>query len=328
MLNFPARISGYFSLVLLIALLVLQNPTDGKADTAQYYYDELGRLTQVINNAAITNYTYDEVGNILSVTNGSLSDIPAVTTATPNTFLLGVRATVEFTGQNLFSAGVVTSLSGKVAIDGATVESSKITVSLTAISAGTDTIKITFRDNANTVYQFGITVVDSTVVLTPAYIVAPADSSTSTVISLNPPLAVPLTLGLKTGNAAVATVPAIITIPAGGSATLPINTKALGYSSVTSLNNIHYGYIISEPPVSGNGVTSRPISVTIQPAYPAVPPTVNTSPPISVTIEPVYPAIVTGMKTSSPISVTIEPPAPIIYPSVTVSPNISVQIAQ
>jgi len=52
--------------VLLIGLLCL--PAVPSADTAQYFYDELGRLVGVVGgsgNAAV--YVYDEVGNLLRI---------------------------------------------------------------------------------------------------------------------------------------------------------------------------------------------------------------------------------------------------------------------
>jgi YD repeat-containing protein len=39
------------------------------ADQAQYVYDDLGRLSQVIDGSGnVATYTYDAVGNLLSIT--------------------------------------------------------------------------------------------------------------------------------------------------------------------------------------------------------------------------------------------------------------------
>ena len=52
----------------LAAWLVLA-PTGAAADQAQYIYDDLGRLVQVIDGQGnVATYTYDAVGNLLSIT--------------------------------------------------------------------------------------------------------------------------------------------------------------------------------------------------------------------------------------------------------------------
>ena len=57
------------------------------ADQAQYIYDDLGRLSQVIDGQGnVTTYTYDAVGNLLSITRNSGGvGAPTITAFTPNT---------------------------------------------------------------------------------------------------------------------------------------------------------------------------------------------------------------------------------------------------
>ena len=53
--------------VLLIMLVGLCAPLS--ADLAQYIYDDLGRLVQVVDGQGnVATYTYDAVGNLLSIT--------------------------------------------------------------------------------------------------------------------------------------------------------------------------------------------------------------------------------------------------------------------
>jgi len=61
------------------------------ADQAQYIYDDLGRLSQVIDASGnVATYTYDAVGNLLSITrNTGGIGAPTITGMTPNT---GTRA--------------------------------------------------------------------------------------------------------------------------------------------------------------------------------------------------------------------------------------------
>jgi YD repeat-containing protein len=54
-------------LTILVALL-LTGPASVQADTAQYFYDELGRLVAVVDGQGnVAVYNYDEVGNLISI---------------------------------------------------------------------------------------------------------------------------------------------------------------------------------------------------------------------------------------------------------------------
>jgi YD repeat-containing protein len=62
-----------FSKVLMVVACVLMlcalAPTPAVADRAQYIYDDLGRLVQVIDGQGnVATYNYDAVGNLLSIT--------------------------------------------------------------------------------------------------------------------------------------------------------------------------------------------------------------------------------------------------------------------
>ena len=63
-----SRLSLTLSLALLVIGLLLQ-PVPTSADQASYIYDDLGRLSQVIDGQGnVATYTYDAVGNLLSIT--------------------------------------------------------------------------------------------------------------------------------------------------------------------------------------------------------------------------------------------------------------------
>jgi len=336
-----------FSFLFLLSTLLFF-PLSGHADTVQYSYDELGRLTKVVNGSTITNYAYDEVGNILSVSNGSLADVPSITGIDVTTLLVGVRTPVVFTGQNLLSAGSVISLGNSILINSVTASANSISAILTAKSAGIDTIKISFQDNSNYAYQSDISSVASIVIMTPPVLSAPPGSVAVGSLSLDPPLSSPLTIGLKTGDMSIATPPTSITIPAGGSAQLQVNTKALGFSSITSLNSVIFGYVVSENKIGGNGVSSpqvsvsialpdpstpsvgasSPISVSIQPSVQAPIPSVSTSSKVSVSITPAMQTSASSLLSSTPVSVAVAPSPSPINPSMTVSPRVSVKISQ
>ncbi len=74
------------SLVACVLLLCVFVPTPSVADQAQYIYDDLGRLSQVIDGQGnVATYTYDAVGNLLSITRDTGGvGAPTITAVTPN----------------------------------------------------------------------------------------------------------------------------------------------------------------------------------------------------------------------------------------------------
>jgi YD repeat-containing protein len=65
--------------------LCLAAPVLVSADQAQYIYDDLGRLTKVIDGQGnVATYNYDAVGNLLSITRSTGGvGAPTVTGLTP-----------------------------------------------------------------------------------------------------------------------------------------------------------------------------------------------------------------------------------------------------
>jgi len=128
-----SRLSAVVLALLLATPLWAQNNT-----TVQYFYDDLGQLTKVIDSSGNEiDYTYDAVGNILSITR---STAPAAGTLaifdfTPQTG--GVGQTVTIQGQG-FGA---TPGSNTVQFNGATA---------TVVSASTSTLVVTVPIGATT----------------------------------------------------------------------------------------------------------------------------------------------------------------------------------
>ncbi len=99
--------------VLLIATLAgLCTPL--YADQAQYIYDDLGRLTKVIDGQGnVATYNYDAVGNLLSITrNTGGVGAPTITALTPNTGNAAASVNVSIAGTNLTGAALATDNSG------------------------------------------------------------------------------------------------------------------------------------------------------------------------------------------------------------------------
>jgi YD repeat-containing protein len=98
------------TVVACVLMLCLAVPTQVVADQTQYIYDDLGRLSQVIDGQGyVATYTCDAVGNLLSITrNTGGVGAPTITALTPNSGNAGASVTVSITGTNLTGAALAT----------------------------------------------------------------------------------------------------------------------------------------------------------------------------------------------------------------------------
>lgn len=96
--------------LLWAAVLLLVTPVLVSADQATYIYDDLGRLSQVIDGQGnVATYNYDAVGNLLSIArNTGGVGAPTITAFTPNSGNAGAMVTVSLTGTNLTGAALAT----------------------------------------------------------------------------------------------------------------------------------------------------------------------------------------------------------------------------
>jgi YD repeat-containing protein len=79
--------SRVLTVVACVLMLCTLAPTMAVSEQAQYIYDDLGRLVQVIDGQGnVATYTYDAVSNLLSITrNTGGVGAPTITSLTPNT---------------------------------------------------------------------------------------------------------------------------------------------------------------------------------------------------------------------------------------------------
>jgi YD repeat-containing protein len=100
--------------VACLLMLCMWAPTPAVADTAHYIYDDLGRLSQVIDGQGnVVTYNYDAVGNLLSITlsTGGVG-APTITGIAPNSGAAGATVNVSLAGTNLTGASLATNNSG------------------------------------------------------------------------------------------------------------------------------------------------------------------------------------------------------------------------
>lgn len=102
------------SVLICVLLLCVSVSRPTVADQAQYIYDDLGRLSQVIDGSGnVATYTYDAVGNLLSITrNTGGVGAPTITAFTPNTGNAGASVNISLTGTNLTGASLATNNPG------------------------------------------------------------------------------------------------------------------------------------------------------------------------------------------------------------------------
>ena len=100
------------------------------ADTAQYFYDPLGRLIGVMDGQGnLATYQYDAVGNLLSISRGPLSP-PSIGAISPSIVDAGLPVPVTITGAGL-SLATVTIANPDASLTGLTLSNTTITGILT-----------------------------------------------------------------------------------------------------------------------------------------------------------------------------------------------------
>lgn len=113
-------------------MLCVLSPTFGAADQAQYIYDDLGRLVQVVDGQGnVATYNYDAVGNLLSITrNTGGVGAPTVASITPNSGAAGATVTVSLAGTNLIGAALTTDNPG-IAVSNVRTAATTVTATFT-----------------------------------------------------------------------------------------------------------------------------------------------------------------------------------------------------
>ncbi len=314
------RLISVKSAVFFISVLVcVTTPSLSSGDSAQYFYDDNGRLTRVVKGTAGVIYSYDETGNLVSVINDTTSaSSPTITNIIPNVFFTGSTMLVTITGQNLLTTDSITANGGLVAIEKiVSVTDTQITAEVTALSAGTDTIKVTTRNGTPNYATVGVTLSSSKLTFSPGQLaIAPGTNGIITA-SISPPLSAPLTITLASSSPSVASVSQTVVIPVGGTANISVTALNNGVASISTGDTRTVVFVTS--PFSGDvsGFSAKSISVYIDApsgTWPA------SALPISVYVDAPQG---TSPATALPVSVYVDaPPAD----SPTVASGISVKI--
>jgi YD repeat-containing protein len=290
--------------------------------TANYFYDDFGRLSRVVTGTSGVVYTYDELGNLVSTTSTTTTNgSPVLSSVTPNVIFTGTSMLVTITGQNLLTTQSVASVNSLFTIRTLSVTDTTITAYMTALSAGSDSIRVTTANGTPNYASIGITLSSSVLAFSPGQLAIVPGGTGNMTASVSPPPVSPLTINLASSNPVIVTVPQTVTIPTGGSASFTVNGLQLGVANISAGGP--YAVVFVSNPFSHdeNGDTFRAgaqsISVMINAPAGTSP---STAAPVSVAID--APAG-TFPSTANPISVAIDTPVgSSTTPSLPVSVNI------
>ncbi len=298
--SFPS-VNFLKTLVVLAAVLMLGVPC-ASGDSADYFYDDLGRLVRVVKGTSGVIYKYDELGNLISTTSATTTGgAPTLSAINPNVLFVGSKMLVTITGQNLLTTDSVTANGGLVAIKNVSVADTQITAEMTALSAGSDTIKVTTRSGSTA--TIGVTLSSSKLTISPGQLaLAPGTSGTFTA-TISPALGAPLTINLNSNAPSVVTPPQTVVIPAGGTASFTVNALQTGVATIDAGDPRAVVFVTA--PFSGDvsGLKSGNVSVLIDAPSGTSP---STARPVSVYVDA---PSGTSPSSAQPISVYVDAPS-------------------
>jgi hypothetical protein len=310
------RIHAGFITLLVISWCLMSSLAFG--DTATYYYDDLGRLSRVVKGTQGAIYRYDELGNLLSVSSATtVGAPPVISTINPNVLFVGSTLYVKIAGQNLLTTESVIADNPALNIRNISATDSEITAEMTASADGSATITVTNAYGSNTI---GVTLTDSKLIFTPGQLAIVPSTSGILSASIDPPLTGPLTINLFSSNAAVASLPATATIPAGGTANIAVDGLLEGVATIRTGETRSIVFV--SPPFAGDvsGLAGGRVSVYIEDT--ANEPATGQASPVSVVVDSPITAPATG--TAAPVSVVVEAPA--VSQSTSTSSSVSVYL--
>ena len=297
--------------VFILFCIFIMQPQLSFGDTAEYLYDDAGRLVRVVKGTEGIIYQYDEVGNLLSISRGTISSNPPILQSiNPDMLFIGSTTLVTISGQNLFTTKEVISNNSTLSIRVLSITDTEIKAEITV---SPDAIPGTVVNiTVNTLYgtaNIQTTLTSSKLTFGPGLIILNPEKSDSITASIYPHLDRAVNIQVKSSDPSVVSAPQSVTIPSGGTSTFTINALREGDVAVSSGSAKTTVFVTNESftPVPGETTTNNagPVSVFIEPA--ALSDTSTSTLPVSVYIETPLQADNTTL--SFPVSVYIEAPA-------------------
>jgi YD repeat-containing protein len=231
------------------------------AETVNYIYDELGRLSMAVSEDGETViYSYDEVGNLLSITTQTTStNPPTVNSIDPDVIFVSKTYSITITGTNLFTTREVWFDNSGIIVDTFSSSDSTVTVS---ISVSSDASLGQTNINLETVYgSASIPVSIGKLTLTPSPATITVGGSKDITASIEG-VSRDYTVTLTNENADILSVPDSITISYGSTKTFTVNTLKEG-TGVIKAENAGLSVYVTESFKGDVTPTSNAVSITI-----------------------------------------------------------------
>jgi hypothetical protein len=254
-----------FVLAFLPCFIFIIRPSMSAAESANYIYDEMGRLNMAVSqsgDAAV--YKYDEVGNLISITREAVNpEPPLLTGITPQYAFIGNEISITVEGSNL-----ITTTSVKADNPG---------IRIVHYSAGDNSVKVDtqFQSSAplgpavfTITTLFGSASISLDVLalsFTPATVTLAGGTTANITAQING-LTSDYNLVLTNQNPDIISVPSSLIVPASGGSTFEVTALANGAGVITAGNSGLQVYV-TDPFVGSGTISSRPVSVFVDDLY-------------------------------------------------------------
>jgi len=239
------------------------------ADTAEYFYDDIGRLIATVSYTGdVTIYTYDEVGNLLSISKDVFNpNPPVIQSINPDILFIGTTTLVSITGQNLLTTKRITTNNPFLSFSILTVTDTEIRVEIItspqALPGAVD-LTVTTQHGSASVHA---SLTTSQLSLGPSLLSLTPGSSGNMMASIYPLVGKAETIQIKNSDSSVISIPQSVTIPANGTAAFSVNAAREGVAYITSGPAVSTVFVTTSMfiPVSGEQLTIKggPVSAYI-----------------------------------------------------------------
>ncbi len=238
------------------------------ASQSQYIYDDIGRLSRVVNqDGSYLFYVYDAVGNLTAINTGVASpNPPALSSINPALLFIGARVPVTITGTNLITTKNLTT-NPAMPVEILNISDTQIILDITVPSSSLPGSTVTFT--ATTLYgsaNISATLTSSKLSFSPGQLAIAPGNIGSVTVSILPSVGRNLTITLNNSNPEIASVPRMVTVPSGGITTFDVTGVKDGVTTITSGDSTTVVFV--EDPFTtlpGETVTAKagPVSVYI-----------------------------------------------------------------
>jgi hypothetical protein len=206
------------------------------ATATQYIYDDLGRLSRIIddnNNYLI--YEYDSVGNFMTIKKGTASaSAPVLSSISPDVLFIGSTVSVVISGWNLITTKSVVSGDPSISIKTLYINDTEIRADITVPGnspPGAITITVTTDYGSASIEA---TLSSSQLSFDPDLAVLMTGESLNIAATISPGIGKDLTVVISNDSPSSVSAAETVTIPSSGMATFMVNALEKGVATISS----------------------------------------------------------------------------------------------